>query len=39
EIAEKLNDLGYPVGTELSPEQRESLKKRLEKLEDKGGND
>ncbi len=39
EIAEKLNDLGYPVDTELSPEQRESLKKRLEKLEDKGGND
>ncbi len=39
EIAEKLNDLGYPVGTELNPEQRESLKKRLEKLEDKGGND
>ncbi|GAA8004147.1 DNA-directed RNA polymerase subunit alpha [Helicobacter pylori] len=36
EIAEKLNDLGYPVGTELSHEQRESLKK---KLEDKGGND
>ncbi len=39
EIAEKLNDLGYPVGTELSPEQRESLKKRLEKLEYKGDND
>ncbi|GAA8908068.1 DNA-directed RNA polymerase subunit alpha [Helicobacter pylori] len=39
EIAEKLNDLGYSVGTELSSEQRESLKKRLEKLEDKGGND
>ncbi|WRE62752.1 DNA-directed RNA polymerase subunit alpha [Helicobacter pylori] len=39
EIAEKLNDLGYPVGTELSHEQRESLKKRLEKLENKGGND
>ncbi|OJZ95692.1 DNA-directed RNA polymerase subunit alpha [Helicobacter pylori] len=39
EIAEKLSDLGYPVDTELSPEQRESLKKRLEKLEDKGGND
>ncbi|GAA8375495.1 DNA-directed RNA polymerase subunit alpha [Helicobacter pylori] len=39
EIAEKLNDLGYSVGTELSHEQRESLKKRLEKLEDKGGND
>ncbi|WRD96140.1 DNA-directed RNA polymerase subunit alpha [Helicobacter pylori] len=39
EIAEKLNDLGYPVGTELNPEQRENLKKRLEKLEDKGGND
>ncbi len=39
EIAEKLNDLGYPVGTELNPEQRESLKKRLEKLEDKGDND
>ncbi|WP_000864513.1 DNA-directed RNA polymerase subunit alpha [Helicobacter pylori] len=39
EIAEKLNDLGYPVGTELSPKQRESLKKRLEKLEDKGSND
>ncbi|GAA6980127.1 DNA-directed RNA polymerase subunit alpha [Helicobacter pylori] len=39
EIAEKLNDLGYPVGTELSPEQREGLKKRLEKLEYKGDND
>ncbi len=39
EIAEKLSDLGYPVGTELSHEQRESLKKKLEKLEDKGGND
>ncbi|GAA7795233.1 DNA-directed RNA polymerase subunit alpha [Helicobacter pylori] len=39
EITEKLSDLGYPVGTELGPEQRESLKKRLEKLEDKGGND
>ncbi len=39
EIAEKLSDLGYPVGTELNPEQRESLKKRLEKLEYKGGND
>ncbi|GAA7833567.1 DNA-directed RNA polymerase subunit alpha [Helicobacter pylori] len=39
EIAEKLSDLGYPVGTELNHEQRESLKKRLEKLEDKGGND
>ncbi|AFI05803.1 DNA-directed RNA polymerase subunit alpha [Helicobacter cetorum] len=39
EIAEKLNDLGYPVGTELSSEQKENLKKRLEKLEDKGGND
>ncbi len=39
EIAEKLNDLGYPVGIELSHEQRESLKKRLEKLKDEGGND
>ncbi|WP_104760634.1 DNA-directed RNA polymerase subunit alpha [Helicobacter cetorum] len=39
EIAEKLSDLGYPVGTELSAEQKENLKKRLERLEDKGGND